>query len=122
MSEELIRALGRVVRGEDKWESLRQQGVRIDYENGEWSISPLQSDPVPISIEDIAAGFITLFGKDEAIEWASFLLAASPLIDLEPLQDMPHGEVLLNGLWDLSFDRNIEKDVVEIAQKIVSGR
>ena len=103
-------------------ESLRELGIEIDHANDEWSISFAKSGPVPIEIHDLAFGFLNQSGGTESTEWASFILAASPLIDLEPLEDHPHGEILLNGLWDLSFGHKVAKTVMNTAMRIATDQ
>jgi hypothetical protein len=51
---------------------------------------------------DVAAGMLALMPDHEAlVRWAGQLLAASPFLDLA-LDDMPYGEALLSGLWEVS--------------------
>lgn len=68
-------------------------------------------------LRDVALGIIRLYPKsDELQEWASFLLAASPLITFEEFELSQDGEFLLNILWDLSFNEDIHGDMYRIAE------
>ena len=53
--------------------------------------------------------------------WAAFVLGASELIDLGPLDDWPEGDQLSNGLWDASFEGNVKPETSRIAAALAEG-
>lgn len=69
--------------------------------------------PNPI---DIAHGLLAYKSDpDQLREWATFVLSASEVIDLAPLETWPEGEELLNSLWDASFDGSLKQETVRLA-------
>jgi hypothetical protein len=118
---ELSEAIKQIVRGEVKWDILQKMGLQIslieDIER-KWTFPPIEFDPVPVHIEDLATGFVNMEGKDDASQWASFLLASS-LIDIELLEKYPKGLDLIEGLWDLAFGESLSDETVAAVREIV---
>jgi hypothetical protein len=95
-------------------------GLQISLIEGierKWTFPPIEFDPILINIEDIATGFVSMEGKNDASQWASFLLA-SPLIDIEHLETHPKWEDLLSGLWDLAFGYPLSDETVAAVREI----
>ena len=100
----------KVLRGELTWSSLNGDGVEIERKGDRWLFPPVVIEPLKPTHEDIAAGIGAYLGKPEQLkEWASFLLAASSLVDLEEL-DNAWGNELLEVLWDLSFGDPVDEE------------
>jgi hypothetical protein len=109
----------RVVRGEAHWSTLRTTDLRIEHEGSTWTFSPVQ-EAVEVEAKDVAVGLLNLMHRhDDLVEWASFLLAAD-LVSLDGLGESVHGESLLTSLWDLSFERDLRPEVVEVAKAVLA--
>lgn len=107
-------AITAVIRGEVPWHSLEVSGIEVRHEANEWAIGTTLDHPVSADPEDIATGLVNLsFKSDELIEWASFLLAAAPLINLERLQRSAEGNQLLETLWDVSAGEPIDDELLQ---------
>ena len=62
--------------------------------------TPLRPTVVPMPI-DIANGLLVYKGSPEQLrQWAGFVLGASEIIDLEPLESWPEGDEILSALRD----------------------
>lgn len=108
----------RIVRGEDYWTVLSDLGIQIKHFDSTWEIPYVSIDPIPIEIIDLATGYLNLLEDDYLSEWASFLLASSPLIDFSTLEGSSDGEVLLSGLWDLSFTNTVSQQTIATAFRV----
>ena len=125
LSEELVFA---VVRGQLPLSVLRDAGVDFEIsgtEPGEERRielrvkAPFVVVPKPI---DLAMGLLAYQQRpDQLRDWAAFVLGASELIDLGPLDDWPEGDQLLNGLWDASFEGNVKPETFRIAAALAEG-
>jgi hypothetical protein len=120
LTEELVLA---VVRGQLPLSELEQAGVHFrESSTGNESherqvtvnvVSPVTVAPRPV---DIANGLLTYKEKPDLLrEWASFVLGASEIIDLAPLEKWPEGDELLSGLWDASFEGSLTESTTRIA-------
>jgi hypothetical protein len=117
--EEIVRA---VIQGKLPLASLEDAGVSFevqqDQPGGDRRITvrlttPLCVDPRPI---DIAYGLLVYKDQpDKLQEWASFILSASEIIDLTPLESWPEGDELLSALWDASFEGQIREASARVA-------
>jgi hypothetical protein len=109
------------VRGEKDWSSLRECGVDISLQGEKWVIASSQHIPVCPKIRDFAIGILNLYhNKGKIKTWASFLLAASSIVDFTVLEESEKGDTLLNSLWDISFGQPIDEKTLLLAQKILS--
>ena len=120
LTNELVLA---VVRGQLPLSALEEAGILLHIDVKETSDcerrislnlnSPMTVAPKPI---DIASGLLAYkAAPDQLREWASFVLGASEVIDLAPLETWPEGEELLNGLWDASFEGGLKQETVRLA-------
>jgi hypothetical protein len=111
-----------VIRGEAHWSSLQQLGFRILREADRWIMPPAPEEVAVPETSDLAAGILRFeFQADELREWASFVLAASSLINLERIDKTNVGQKLLEALWDLSFGKHATKEVIELARSAVQA-
>jgi hypothetical protein len=120
--EEIVRA---VVQGKLPISALEDAGVTFEIQQeepgGDRRINlrlktPLCVEPRPI---DIACGLLAYKDQPEKLrEWASFVLSASEIIDLTPLESWPEGDELLSALWDASFEGRIRNASVRIASAL----
>lgn len=98
----------RVVRGEFRWTEL-QAGLAEKRGSLEWFFPPANFPPIMPTPRDVARGIKTLATHPKELsEWASFVLAASPLLSLEKLEGSPEGEFLLEALWDIAGGVSLE--------------
>ena len=112
----------RVVRGQAHWSSLQHLGFNIRREPNRWIMPPVLKDLVMPKISDVATGILSLqFKPDELVEWASFVLAASSLINLETIGETPVGKKILEALWDLSFAKDITEELIRLAQSAIQA-
>lgn len=102
-------ALIQVIRGEAGWQTLVAAGIDVRHNHDRWEFSANASNPVYPTIDDVSTGFINLwFKSEELVGWASFLLAAAPLISLDRLEASPEGQELLEALWDVSSGEAVD--------------
>ncbi len=119
--EEIVRA---VIQGKLPISALEDAGVTFeiqqDQPDGDRRIklhlkTPLCVEPRPI---DIAQGLLVYKDRPEKLrEWASFVLSASEIIDLTPLEPWPEGDELLSALWDASFEGRIKDASMRVAAR-----
>lgn len=124
MTEELVLA---VIRGQLPLTALEEIGIhfqQISDGNSEAERQTRVEVPFAKSVSprpvDIASGLLAY--KDRPVqlrEWASFVLGASEIIDLEPLERWPEGDELLSGLWDASFDGSLRDNTARVAALLV---
>ena len=117
-----------VVRGDQPLSALEEIGINIEVEVDPSSRdrrvcvkteSPVVVAPAPV---DIATGLLAHCGQPREFKsWATFILSASDVVDLSPLDDWPEGDEFLNGLWDASFDGSIRPETKQVAEALVNG-
>ena len=125
LSEELVFA---VVRGQLPLSALGEAGVHFEIDGMEPGEErriklnvkvPFIVAPKPI---DIAQGLLAYRQRpDQLRDWAGFVLGASELIDLEPLDEWPKGDQLLNGLWDASFEGEVKPETMQVAEALAES-
>jgi hypothetical protein len=108
-----------IVRGERPLSMLPELGVEIVKEEGKLK---LKSNPSELVVKptasDIARGLITYrLNRDDLMIWAFFVLGASD-INFEKVEQHPHGELLINALWDASFEGKIGLEALRIADSL----
>lgn len=119
-TEDVVRA---VIRRELPLSALEAVGIHLqvhsDIDRGDErrftieSASHVRIAPMPI---DLATGLLASGNDSEEFkDWAAFLLSATEIIDLEPLENWPEGDQLLNGLWDASFEGVLTDDTKQVA-------
>ena len=124
ITEEFLLA---VIRGQLPLSDLLAAGIRVrevstDNADHERRISLDVESPVIVAPRpvDIASGLLAYKeSPDQLRDWASFVLGASEIIDLAPLEKWPEGDELLNGLWDASFEGTLTADTARIAALLV---
>lgn len=115
-----------VIRGKLPPSALHEAGIRLTVdssgdERGERRISVqagpgIRVSPRPI---DIANGLLAYRNRPEELrDWAAFVLAASEIIDLSPLEEWPEGDELLSGLWDASFEGSLKPETERVASAL----
>jgi hypothetical protein len=92
------------VRGERGWQDLALAGVSVSFMDDGCDCEGAGTVVVRPSVADIATGFTTHMSSREVDlrRWASVILAASTIIDLEALEQDQDGEQILSALWDAS--------------------
>jgi hypothetical protein len=114
-----------VIRGQLPLSALERVGIRFldadDNFSSERRFSVEAESVVSVSPNpaDIASGLLVY--KDDPAQlrrWASFVLSASEIVDLESMERWPEAEELLSGLWDASFDGSVSEDAVRIATRL----
>ena len=124
IADELVLA---VIRGQLPLAALKEVGIHFHQVTGGNSGDERQTRvEVPFAITvsprpvDIASGLLVY--KDRPVqlrEWASFVLGASEIIDLEPLERWPEGDELISGLWDASFDGSLKENTARVAALLI---
>lgn len=110
-----------VVRGEVPLDAISKIGVEIDFENGFYKLKSGNFEvSVTPSAADVGLGMLRYSSgnKKEFRKWAFFLLAESGAVDLSMLESHPQGDMLLNALWDASFEGRIGDEAIELARRL----
>jgi hypothetical protein len=115
-----------VVRGEADLSALNHIGIEItiDETGGERRVilkgtSPTRISPEPV---DLAKGLLAHGRNPERLrDWATFVLTASDLIDLQAMDKWPEGDELLSALWDASFAGKLTETELRITKALASG-
>lgn len=98
-------ALLNVIRGEARWPSLQEVGFDVSRTDGEWSFGPPRGDPLQPSVQDLRQA-LTHLSSPDLDEWASFILAASNLVDLTVVGNDEDGAEIIERLWDIAFSKS----------------
>ncbi len=110
------RILLEVVRGHKPWPVLQRHGFKVSYYDGRWEFGVESEPPLQASLSDISEGLLRLLSKPhELSEWASFVLVASSLVDLE---DVEGHDLLLEALWDASFGEQVKQPALRLANRL----
>ena len=110
-----------VIRGDRALDTLTQIGIDISCEDGFYKLESGNFDVVVApTASDLALGILryTSRKKDELRKWAFFVLGESGAIDLSKLESHPQGEVLIDALWEASFQGAIKSEVIALAEEI----
>jgi hypothetical protein len=106
------------VRGRTDVESLAPLGINVSAEGDTVVIDNPHGYVVRALPADVAEGFLTLASRgDELQRWAALLLAATPFVDLD-LDEIPYGDVLLEGLWDASAGEPVRASALLAAREL----
>jgi hypothetical protein len=109
-----------VVRGEQSWSELSSLGISLQFFGDVVEISNPYRVSAVVHAPDVAAGLLRHAQNALALrQWAKVLLTGSSLVELN-LGDEPDGEILLEGLWDVSFDGTLSSTVLATARQIVA--
>lgn len=125
-TEELLLA---VIRGQLPVSALQEVEIHVDVGSDDVNGSerqinvnvtrPVTVVPKPI---DIANGLLAYRNRPAELRaWAAFVLAASEIIDLAPLENWPEGDELLSGLWDASFDGSFKPETARLASALAES-
>ena len=116
-----------VIRGEQPVSSLKKAGVHFEQRPvihpnvGVRQLIVRQNAPLRVkpTAADLAHGLLRNLDRPKELrEWGSFILAAD-LIDLGPLEADPHGDELLGGVWDASFNGRVSEEVLAAARSLM---
>lgn len=114
------RVLLEVVRGQKPWSTLQQYGFKVSYYEGRWEFGLNSVPPLRVSVSDISEGLLGLLAKpDDLRQWASFILSAASLVDLEDMEDH---DLLLEALWDASFGNQVKEPARELASRLMEEK
>jgi hypothetical protein len=111
------------VMGDIDWTEMRSLGAEIDVSGATTLIREPGNVPVyEATAEDVAAGLLrrSAMGAGGLREWASVLLATG-MVDVAPLEDHPHGDLLLGAVWDASKGHVLDAQTLAIAARVVQG-
>ena len=114
-----------VVRGEMPVDAVTRIGIDIDYEDGFYKLKSGNFDvTVRPTASDVALGILRYSSenKNDIRKWAFFLLAESGAMDFSVLESHPQGDVLINALWDASFEGRISNETKELAQHLTLSK
>lgn len=115
-----------VIRGERPLVDLKASGVsvrfrKLDQRSREIDVKPHYDAllvVVPTSV-DLAKGLLAYQGRPQELKnWGSFVLGAD-LVELEPLESDPDGEVILTAVWDAGFDGRLSHEGIQTARRLV---
>jgi hypothetical protein len=108
-----------VVRGHKPWTVLQRHGLNVSYYDGSWEFGVESDPPLLVSPSDISEGLLGLSSRPrEQREWASFILAASSLLDLEYVQAC---DLLLEALWEATFGEPVQQSAYDLARSLIRG-
>ena len=94
----------RIAQGTTNWRVLETFGVKADLDRLPATLHEPAGLPfVEVTIEDLRTGYAALKEDRYALrQWAQILMMCL-CFDFAPLEDVPVGDDLLNGLWDLAY-------------------
>jgi hypothetical protein len=111
-------AIGGFVSGSAPWHTLTKFGIAVEM-SGPAAIVSFDSE-VPNyrpNASDVARGFARRIEAGDVQEWAQVLLAAA-FVDLSLLESAPHGQDLLEAIWDAAQgirpDRTVRRLLAEL--------
>ena len=103
------------VRGDAPISALENVGILVTYDQNLTSTTIIIKSGTPLvispNVSDIVQGFMTVPKGRGLKDWASFILATD-LIDLAEVEKHPQCDILLNALWDASFDGSVDNLVI----------
>jgi len=105
----------KVVRGELPLSTLESVGVHATFGEDsyqEHTDAPLEVDP---AASDIASGLVT-YSRDPGMlkRWAQFMMGTN-VISLERINNHPQADLILSALWDASFAKPFNQEVLGLA-------
>lgn len=116
----------KVVRGEKPLADLKAAGVslrfrKLDHRSREINVKPHYEASLVVSptAVDLAKGLLSYQGRPKDLQdWGSFVLGAD-LIELEPLESDPDGDIILNAVWDAGFEGRLSHEGAQAARRLV---
>jgi hypothetical protein len=114
---EVIRAF---VRGECGRSALASIGIRVSRYDNICEVDNPGKIMVQVPISDIASGLVRFRNLPKELqEWATLILTSSSFVGLDLLNQHSQGDVLLNALWDASFEGHYPESAFHIAEGII---
>ena len=114
-AEQLILDFGRGRRDAD---ALSAAGIVIEQSDAGTVIENPARHVVTAHPADVAEGLLRLASDPIRLpHWATVLLAGSSFVHLD-LDDAGYGEVLLEGLWDLSAGEPVRAAALRVAKEL----
>lgn len=112
------------VQGRRSWRDLEFVGVTVSFMDDGCDCDGQGTIVVAPSAPDIALGLLQKMREPAPAlqRWASVVLAASAVIDLKHLGEVPDGELLLEAVWEASAGQPIDDASVKFAESLVHGR
>jgi hypothetical protein len=110
-----------VIKGEMPLSALTDVGIQVHWEDGSYK---LVSEIMPVVItptaSDLASGLLTYRASPAELRlWAFFLLAESGGVDLVEVESHPQGDLLINALWDASYNGKAPENAITVAKNLV---
>jgi hypothetical protein len=110
------RILLEVVRGHKPWPVLQRHGFKVSYYDGGREFGAEPDPPLQASLSEVSEGLLRLLSNPHELrEWASFVLVASSLIDLEETEGH---DLLLEALWDAGFRETIKEPALRLVSRL----
>jgi hypothetical protein len=106
------------VRGRSDWEELESIGISVNFRGGDVVIENPRGHVAIAEPKDVAEGFINHLGDEGGLRrWAALLIASAPFVQLN-LEGHAYGEVLLEGLWDVSAGEPVRESALLAAKEL----
>jgi len=110
-----------VIRGEIPLSALADIGIQVHFEEGS---GKLTSEKIPVvvtpSVFDLASGLLAYRASPQEVKlWAFFLLAESGSVDMVKIESHPQGDLLINALWDASYEGKIPENAIKVSENLM---
>jgi hypothetical protein len=112
-----------IIRGDRPASDVTRLGVTVSLSRLFFELdAPRGVEAVTPSIDDVASGFLAHLGEGETLrEWAAVILGAE-FIDLIALESDPDGEVIIEGMWDVSAGGPVAPSVMRAIASVLNRR
>lgn len=108
-----------VVRGIRSWRELAEAGVSVRVADDSVSVISPVAEPVPVTAEDVAAGWLRHSDNLESLrQWARLVHGAVSLVELQ-LEGHELGERLLENLWQAAFGEPVTQAMHDLARRVL---
>lgn len=102
-----------VIRGELPLSTLSEVGVLVEFTEQSCEVETETSLVVTPSANDIVCGLIAHKEHPHDLkQWASFVMAASQLVDFDKLELHEDCDRLIDALWDASFQGKFDRSTI----------
>ncbi len=99
-----------IIRGDVPISRLDEIGIHISQRGDDFAFELREDHPLPAVAPravDIAQGLLKYRDNPEDLQqWGRFMMMSSA-VDLGSLEEHPRGDMLLNALWDASFEGTV---------------
>lgn len=113
----------RAVRGDISPMQLKPIGVRVSGYDNILEIDGPRDLLVMAAPRDVACGLLRYpQHSPELKKWATFLLAASSIVDFAAIDESEYGEILIGALWDCSFTAACSSEAIDVAARLCGER